>query len=511
MTGIGPKQTLPCGSRRTDGDGLMSSRDRPSSPAPGLLIALTGEPGSGKTHVLAELAARQRARGSRTDGFLAAAGERRTPDEGASEYQLRMLASGETLPWAVRDETLSPPYRFNEITFYRLQDWANRLPPATPLVILDEFAKFEARGEGLYPVWPVICAQRPRIVVMAVRAGLAGAIEEKLGRRFDVTIDAEAPGALQQLEQICDDFGEWTRIGLFGGASGVIEAGLGSALHAAKIPFRSTFLSSLQGAMMVFAGFGLTQPGRVMWVSFISSGLKALSPAGTRLRPMLAIFMQGLLFGSTVQVLGWNVLAIGLGGFLIGLWASLQGFFLEYLMLGDDLIRAYDSMVLWLARAWHVPAPGLPWLVGGWAVVHGLVCATVGLIAWRLQQPPAALRRILEQEAAGATPLTPAAPLSRWMRLLEFTRWKFWLPLVIVAAILLAGGSSWEKVAWLSLRFVAVGLVFMAFVSLVRPARWAHALRKYGWWGPALAFSDAFGRRELPGDPAESADRPSSR
>jgi nucleoside-triphosphatase THEP1 len=493
MTGIGPKQTLPCGSRRTDGDGLMSSRDRPSSPAPGLLIALTGEPGSGKTHVLAELAARQRARGSRTDGFLAAAGERRTPDEGASEYQLRMLASGETLPWAVRDETLSPPYRFNEITFYRLQDWANRLPPATPLVILDEFAKFEARGEGLYPVWPVICAQRPRIVVMAVRAGLAGAIEEKLGRRFDVTIDAEAPGALQQLEQICDDFGEWTRIGLFGGASGVIEAGLGSALHAAKIPFRSTFLSSLQGAMMVFAGFGLTQPGRVMWVSFISSGLKALSPAGTRLRPMLAIFMQGLLFGSTVQVLGWNVLAIGLGGFLIGLWASLQGFFLEYLMLGDDLIRAYDSMVLWLARAWHVPAPGLPWLVGGWAVVHG-----------------AALRRILEQEAAGATPLTPAAPLSRWMRLLEFTRWKFWLPLVIVAAILLAGGSSWEKVAWLSLRFVAVGLVFMALVSLVRPARWAHALRKYGWWGPALAFSDAFGRRELPGDPAESADRRSS-
>jgi hypothetical protein len=480
----------------------MSTRDHSAPAAPGLLIALTGEPGSGKTRVLAELAARQRARGGSTDGFLAAAGERRAPDEGAGDYQLKMLATGETLPWAVRDETLSPPYRFNEITFYRLQDWAHRLAPATPLVLLDEFAKFEARGEGLFPLWPVICDQRPRIIVMAVRAGLTGAIEEKLGRRFDLQIDAGAPDALAQLEQICDDFGEWTRIGLFGGASGVIEAGLGSALHAAKIPLRSTFLSALQGAMMVFAGFGLTQPGRVMWVGFVSSGLKALSPTGNRLRPMLAIFMQGLLFGTTVQVLGWNVLAIALGGLLIGLWAALQGFFIEYLMLGGDLLRAYDSVVLWLAQRWHVQAPGLPWLVAGWAVIHGLICATAGLVAWRLQQPPAALRRILEHEAAGAPARTGGGPASRpawWVRLLEFTRWKFWLPLALVAGIMLASGSSWEKIAWLALRFVAVGLVLMALVSLVRPARWAHTLRKYGWWGPALAFSDAFGRREAGG------------
>lgn len=477
----------------------MSRPSSASSPAPGLLIALTGAPGSGKTRLLAELVAWQRARGGRTDGFLAAAGERRAPDEGAGDYQLKMLASGETLPWAVRDESLTPPYRFDPITFYRLQDWANRLAPGTSLVLLDEFAKFEARGEGLFPLWPIICAQRPRIVVMAVRAGLTGAIEEKLGRRFDLTIDAMDPDALSQLERLCDDFGEWTRIGLFGGASGAIEAGLGSALHAAKIPFRSTFLSALQGAMMVFAGFGLTQPGRVMWMSFISAGLKALSPAGSRLRPMLAIFSQGFLFGSTVQVLGWNVLAIGLGGMLIGLWAALQGFFLEYLMLGGDLFRAYDSVVLWLAQRSHISAPGLPWLVGGWAVVHGCICAATCLVAWRLQQPPAAIRRILEQEAAEVpTPADAGLPrrAARWSRWLELTRWKFWLPLAIVAGILLAGGSSWEKIGWLTLRFTAVGLVLMALVSLLRPARWSEQLRRHGWWGPALAFSNAFSRRE---------------
>lgn len=251
--------------------------------------------------------------------------------------------------------------------------------------------------------------------------------------------------------------------------------------------------------MMVFAGFGLTQPGRVMWVSFISSGLKALSPAGSRLRPMLAIFVQGFLFGSTVQVLGWNVLAIALGGMLMGLWAALQGFLLEYLMLGGDLLKAYDSMVLWIAQRLHLQAPTLPWVVGGWALVHGSICAVTCVFAWRLQQPPAAIRRILEQEAAGGTtPVAAAQPAraARWARWLEFTRWKFWLPLVIVAGILLAGGSSWEKIGWLTLRFVAVGLVLMALVSLLRPARWSEQLRRRGWWGPALAFNDAFSRRE---------------
>ena len=474
----------------------MSQSESTAAAAPGLLIAVTGLPGSGKTRLLAELATRQRARGGRTDGFLAAAGARRAPDEGAGEYELRLLATGESLPWAVRDETRMPPYRFDEITYYRLQDWANGLAPHTPLVLLDEFAKFEARGEGLMPLWPAICAQRPRIVVMAVRAGLVDEIAARLGRPFDLTIDAADPGALAQLERICDEFGEWTRIGLFGGASGTIEMSVGSALHAAKVPFRSTFLSALQGAMMVFAGYGLSQPGRVMWVSFISSGLKALSPGGNRLRPMLAIFMQGFLFGTTVQLLGFNVLAIGLGGMLIGIWAALQSFFIEYLLLGDDLFRAYDSVVLWMAHTWHIPAPGLPWLVGGWALVHGLVCAVTGLVAWRLQQPPAALRRLLDEEAAGGAAAVRPTPAPWWRRLLEFTRWKFWLPLAIVGGILLAGGSSWAQVGWLALRFITVGLVLMALVSLIRPARWAHFLRKNGWWGPALAFSDAFGRRQ---------------
>src|SRR5699024_10405307 len=99
--------------------------------------------------------------------------------------------------------------------------------------------KAEVASGGLVSLWPIVRERRPRIVVMAVREGLVAEIERVLGRKFDVLVNAGAPDALARVERACADFGEWTRIGLFGGASGAIEASVGSALHAAKIPFRS--------------------------------------------------------------------------------------------------------------------------------------------------------------------------------------------------------------------------------------------------------------------------------
>ncbi|MDI1336277.1 MAG: DUF2478 domain-containing protein [Lacunisphaera sp.] len=463
-------------------------------PSPSLLIAVTGGPGSSKTHLLAELAAAQLARGQRVEGVLALAVGRRVPHEGANEYWLRLIGTGRELSWAVRDESLNPPYYFEPETEKKLQTWAARLgslPPA-PLLLLDEFSKFEAKGQGLMPLWPVLAASAPHVVVIAVREGLVGEIEQVLGRKFDLCIPSSDPAALSRLGRACEDFGEWTRIGLYGGASGGLEMTIGSALHALKLP-SGLVMSSLQAAMMVFAGTGLSQPGRVVWVPFISGGLKALSPAGNRLRPMLAIMVQGLLFGASVQMLGWNFVALGLGGALVGAWAALQGFFLQYLLLGQDLVKAYDTAVLWLADRWHISAPGLPWLVGAWAVLHALVAAGSALTAWKLKQPPAALQELIEQENLS----TPPLPVRRgWQRLREFGQWQFWLPLLVVVAILLSSGQPWESVAWLALRFVAVGCVLIALVSLLRPARWAEHLRKRGWWGPALAFSGALRRRE---------------
>jgi hypothetical protein len=471
-----------------------------SLPPSSLLIALTGGPGTSKTRLMAELAAAQLARGQRVEGVLSIAGNRRTPHEGANEYWLRIIGSDIEVPWATRDEALSPPYFFEPGTARKLQAWAERLRslPPPPLLLLDEFGKFELRGLGLMPVWSQLVAAAPQMVVVTVRDDLVADIEALLGRKFDVRIAAQSPGALARLQQTCEDFGEWTRIGLFGGTAGGLEMTLGSALHAAKVPLRGLAMSSLQTAMMVFAGTGLSQPGRVVWVPFISGGLKALSPAGNRVRPMIAIIMQGLLFGSAVQAFGWNFFALGLGGALVGAWAALQGLLLQYLLMGDELVRAYDAVVLWLADRWHIAAPGLPWLVGAWALLHAAVAASVALTAWHLRRPPAALQRIIEKETFRGPAQSPAgATRPVWIsRLREFGRWQFWLPLLVVAGILLGSGRPWESVVWLVLRFFAVSCVLIALISLLRPVRWAEAMRRRGWWGPALAMSGAIRRRD---------------
>jgi hypothetical protein len=471
-----------------------------TAPSPSLLIAVTGGPGASKTTLLAELAAIQLSRGHRVEGVLALAGSRRAPNQGADEYWLRLIGSEQELSWAVRDDTLIPPYYFEPDTERKLRTWAERLAtmPPPPLLVLDEFSKFEVLGKGLMPLWPALMAARPHVVVIAVREGLVEKIEQLFGRKFDLCVPATSPDALARLQQACADYGEWTRLGLYGGACGGVEMTVGGALHAAKIPMRGMLLSSVQAAMMVYAGSGLNQPGRVVWVPFISAGLKALSPAGSRVRPMVAIVMQGLLFGGTVQALGWNVLALGLGGALVGVWSATQGFVLQYLMMGQEMVKAYDSMVLWLAQKWSITAPGLPWLVGAWALLHAAVSAGATLIAWRMRRPPAMLQNIIDRENAGAASRTsaqpfPRRPASRWR---EFAHWQFWLPLLVVASILLSTGGTWESVLWLVLRFVAVALVLMAVVSALRPARWAEQLRRYGWWGPAVAMGGALSRRE---------------
>lgn len=467
-------------------------------PAPSLLIAVTGGPGSSKTRLLAELAAAQTAAGQRVEGVLSIAGNRAAPQQGAGEYWLRIMGSDSEHPWAVRDENLNPPYFFEPGTAKKIQTWAERLRDLPPpsLLVLDEFGKFEARGLGLMPVWPALVATAPHVVVIAVRDELIPAIEERLGRKFDLRVSALAPDALTRLQGACQDYGEWTRIGLYGGVAGGLEVTVGAALHAAKLP-AGLVMSSLQAWLMVRAGTGLRQPGRVVWVPFISGGLKALSPAGDRVRPMIAIIMQGLLFGGAVQALGWNLFSLGLGGALVGAWAALQGFVLQYLMMGTDLVRAYDAVVLWLAERWHITAPGLPWLLGAWAALHAGAAGGAALAAWYLHRPPAVLKNIIDRETAqrAGQPLPGTTPRPGWARRLrEFGRWQFWLPLLVVATILLGSGRSWAAVAWLTLRFCAVGCVLLALVSLLRPARWAVALRRRGWWGPALAFSGALRR-----------------
>jgi hypothetical protein len=249
---------------------------------------------------------------------------------------------------------------------------------------------------------------------------------------------------------------------------------------------------------MTYAADGLGRRGRIVWVPFVSASLKALSPSGNRLRPMLAIVVQGLLYGGAVTVAGWNPLGVLLGGFLIGAWSALQGIALQYLFVGGDLVRAYDSIMQWISGRLNMSVPGLVTLFAAWSVFCGSVAATVTLFAWsRRRRMPLKLRRLLEEGSQRAPEFGGShgwqGAVYRGLR--DMLRPYFWVPVLVVVAVVLATGSTWESALWIVIRAGVIGFVLFSLARGFDPRRFIAWLRGKGHWGPALALQQALKAR----------------
>jgi hypothetical protein len=461
-----------------------------------LLIGILGKVGSGKTSLLCRLADWWRVQGRSLDGFVARAGERPEEGRGAERYDLELLRDSRRLPYAVRDPALQPPYRFDPEAARELDLWADGLGSGDPpsLVIIDELGPVEAAGGGHMALWSRIVLSNPGVIAVAVRAGEEGALKERLGTGFDMLIDAASPEAWETLRRACDEHPDWIRVGLYGGGAGGFESSVGALLHGIQAPMTGLFMSSMQSVIMTYAASGLRHRRRVVWVPFISASLKALSPAGNRLRPMLAIAMQGLLYGGAVTVLGWNVLGVALGGFLVGAWSAIQGVALQFLFVGSDLIRAYDSIITWGAKLLNVRTPGLLVLIAGWSVACGAVSCLLTLIAWkRRQHMPGRLRDAVFRKrkgiALGGKPASRTEAMKRGLR--DLLRPLFWLPVLIVVAFTLASGSPLESALWVVVRAAGIGFVLFSLVRVFDMHRFIAWLQARGHWGPALAYRHA--------------------
>lgn len=463
-----------------------------------LAIAVTGPVGSGKSTLLGAIAAEEAARGRRVDGFVAVAGRRGGvgAGAGAETYTLRWAATGEEVPFATRGAGApGRRYAFDTAGVARVVAWAAGLAsqPVADLVVLDEFGAAEARGEGLAPAGAGVLAAAPASLAVAVREGLLADAEAWLGRPFDVVVDAGATGAGDRLREACLARDDWTRVGLFGAGAGGIEFTVGSALHTARVPMRGLGLATTQSVVLSFAGDGLGRRVRVAGVAFVAAGLKALSPSGSRLRPMLAITMQGVLFALGTRIVGWNRAGLFVGGALVGTWAATQGILMQYLLVGQDLFRGYEAVAGWTA-ARGMGLPALATVVALWALFYALTAGSITAWAWRRTSVAARVERALGR--AGA--VSVGGPDRTWRgaaagALRDLARPAFWVPVAVLAAILLAAGSPAERAAWIGLRAFAVGLVLFALARRLDPRRAGAWLRRRGRWGPALAMDRALG------------------
>jgi hypothetical protein len=238
-----------------------------------------------------------------------------------------------------------------------------------------------------------------------------------------------------------------------------------------------------------------------MWVPVISAGLKALSPYGGRLRPMLAITVQGFLFSLAVTVLGWNVVGILVGGWCVGAWTAVQGIALQYAIIGDNLFPAIDIVIRWAADRLHLTLPGVISLVVFWTLICGTISAAVTLVAWlRRHRLPARIRTMLEKGSSGIVHEAAAPTVRAAVRrsLSDLSRPMFWAPVAVVALVIVATGSTWEEALWMAIRAIAVGWALFSLARLFDPRKLASWLRRRGHWGPAMALSRALRPQAAP-------------
>ena len=158
-----------------------------------LLAAVLGEPGSGKTTRVTDLARRLEAQGSRVGGLVQPVqykGEHRTGYHVLDllSGQERLLAS--RLPDGRKEGGLG--FRFDQESW----EWAGqRLQDAmghADILVLDEMGRLEARGEGHLPALrQALGREGPAAFLLAVRADQADAIQERLGP-FDLVLTPDA-------------------------------------------------------------------------------------------------------------------------------------------------------------------------------------------------------------------------------------------------------------------------------------------------------------------------------
>ncbi len=280
---------------------------------------------------------------------------------------------------------------------------------------------------------------------------------------------------------------DWHRVGSFAAASSAFEIGAGSLLHSLRVPLRGHLLANLQGAVLsAYLDRRRARCRRVFWVSALSGALKSLSPAGSRLRPMLAIFMQGALFHGAVNLLGPGLAGVSVGHAMIGAWCGFQTFFFQYLLFGSDLLRGYESLFRWAASFVPLPSPGAA--LAGWVAASSLFSAALGttffLGFFRLENFRVPALELAPPRGGGWAQSARSA-------MGELRRPYFLGPLAFMVFFTILTGRGWERAAWISARALLFAFAAALLVRRIELARVAAWLSRKGFSGPATALEVA--------------------
>jgi hypothetical protein len=241
----------------------------------------------------------------------------------------------------------------------------------------------------------------------------------------------------------------------------IAEIGLGSFLHGLRLPLSGQILSLNQIFILCRASIKIRSKDAPGQISTTSALLKSLAPAGKKLTPMLAISVQGHLFGLGLMILGNNILGRCFGAVLSSLWAYIQPLCLYLILFGKDLIFMSEYFLKKLGKVVDVEQSNLLLILSSFVLLkvglalvstflaHLLKSTTLEKIDnWTLDKSKAVIPKIPKRNASNAK-----------LAFYDTFNPLFIFSLILSLVFFIFAKSSYVDIIWIILRPISLGYV----------------------------------------------------
>jgi hypothetical protein len=264
------------------------------------------------------------------------------------------------------------------------------------------------------------------------------------------------------------------RIAHFAAAQSVAEIGIGSAVHALRIPLGGHLLSLNQGFLLTLALRKISGRRRAIMsanaIALVAAAMKSLSPAGQRLTPMFAIAAQGAFYSLALLVFGANAVGAAAGMALLSVWGFAQPLLFAAVLFGGALFSAVEEAWRGLAEPLGIPFEFGVWILIAAVCGKALVAAALGIFSWNTDgnfetRYFARMARLRARfpKTESATDRQPAPGVAAFLDLLN--PW-FLVSFILTTAFIVYAGSEERRWTFFARTLGASYLLFYAVRAL---------------------------------------------
>ncbi len=173
----------------------------------------------------------------------------------------------------------------------------------------------------------------------------------------------------------------WIKAAVMASFWASFEIIVGSFFHNMRIPFSGTILASMGVAIMVSFQYMWKQRGLIWRAGLITALLKAVSPSGIIIGPMVGIFTEALFIEFFTLLLGRNLISYIIAGGLAVFSALLHKVVMMLIIYGWDLVKVLDDFYQFLVKKAGIENLSVFWLiilVSSVYFIAGAIGGTIG-------------------------------------------------------------------------------------------------------------------------------------